>query len=408
MAINITADPLEFDLAISGDYIPGLVLDAGILSFNLTLRGLYSAYPAAARNPDLDIIFDCRSADRFGNYDQGVLVLGEDLSISGTWLNKRFDAGTLAFSPSISGSYVDSIVLGDTLAFDFAISGTFITEQAKNSWVKWSKIGSLDFTIDHSNSAGERPMEWNGLVYDIIKLDKTVVVYGAGGISMMRPVGNTFEYRNLLKIGTKGKGAQIGTESMHWFIDLEGNFWSLSDKLRRLGYSEFFAGMAAPYLSLNEPDELIYISDGTKGYVYSYADDSLSKGPVNITGYGYKNGTSYIVSPATITIPTIEFTTGIYDLGSRKEKTIFNLEISTDVSQTMQAAVNYRLNHKGSFVQSPWVTFNPSGIAYIPCYGREFQFKFKMATWADFSLDQLKINGVIHGFSFLDTVRKES
>jgi len=386
MAIDITADPLEF---------------------TFTLRGNLIIQEIAPRNPALDLVFDCFGPDRDGIDDQGVFDFSENFIISGTWLNVQIETDTLAFSPSLSGNYNSGIIIDETLSFDFSISGIFLTEQAKNSWVKWSKIGSLDFSIDYSNSAGERPMEWNGLIYDIIKLDKTVVIYGAGGISMMRPVGNTFEYKNVLSIGTKGKGSQIGTEQMHWFIDLDGNFWSLSDKLRKIGYSEFFSSMSAPYLSLNEPDELIYISDGTNGYVYSYGDDSLGKGPVNITGYGYKNGTSYITAPAAITIPTIEFTTGIYDLGTRKEKTIFNLEVSTDVSQTMQAAVNYRISQQGSFIQSPWVTFNPSGIAFIPCYGREFQFKFRMPTWAAFSLEQLKVNGVIHGFSTLDTIRKE-
>lgn len=398
MAIDITADPIA-------------------ISDKVTIQGVYSHTPKAARNPDLDLTYDCLGPDRFGVYNQGVLSFSPE--ISGSWLNILISPDPIAFDTSISGTWVQGVVIDVSdssygpLAFNFTLpdlgSANDITiEPSKVSWIKWSKIGRLDFTIDQTNSAGERPMEWSGTINDIRKLNNQVIVYGSNGIAIMKPVKNTFAYRIISKIGTKGKNAQCGNEDKHWFINTQGDFYELSEGLTKLGYKEFFTSLDNPVLSLDEKNELLYICDGISGYVYSYKDNSLGTGPSNITGYGYKDGVEYITAPGAITIPTISFTTNTYDFGTRKEKTIQNIEISTNVSKVMSAAINYRVANNSSFVSTPWVNFTQRGIAYLPCYGIEFQFKFLMAEYESFSIDQFKVNGIIHGFSFLDTVRKES
>lgn len=415
MAIDITADPIAFDSAISGEVIFGIVINSSpiAISAKVTIQGVYSHTPKAARNPDLDLTFDCLGADRFGDYSQGVLTFSP--AISGSWLNLTTFNPILAFGTAISGSWVTGYVLdadSETLAFNFELpdlgSANDITiEPSKVSWIKWSKIGRLDFTIDQSNSAGERPMEWAGTINDIRKLNNQIVVYGSNGIAIMKPVKNTFAYKMISKIGTLGKNAQCGNESMHWFIASDGDFYELSEGLTRIGYKEFFSSLDNPVLSLDEKNRLIYICDGSFGYIYSYEDRSLGAGPVNITGYGYKDQTEYITASSAITVPAISFTTNTYDFGTRKEKTIQNIEISTDVTKVMSAAINYRVANNTPFVSTPWVNFTQRGIAYLPCYGIEFQFKFRMAEYESFSIDQFKVNGIIHGFSFLDTVRRE-
>ncbi len=406
MTIDINASVIDFDFEVSGS-MPNINIDADSINFGTAIKGVFSSYPTADRNPDLDITYNCLGFDRFGNRDQGVLKF--DAEISGIWLNKTIYTNSIDFDMVISADYISgSLIDADDIAFGMSISGDFILEMPKNSWVKWSDIGSLDFTIGHDNVAGERPMEWTGPVYDIIKLNAGVIVYGSNGIAMMTPKDNIYGYTTLLSIGTLGRHAQIGTNTMHWFVTNEGELYELSDSLKKIGYSEFLSDMSGIVLTHDEENNLLYLCDGTSGYVYNYITKSMGAGPVNITGFGRKTGTNYITSPEAIIIPTIEFTTNTYDMGTRKEKTIFNLEISTEVAQTMSCAVQYRVNHTAAWVTSPWVNFTSRGIAYLPCYGIEFRFKFKMATWADFSIDQLKVNGIIHGFSFLDTVRKEN
>ena len=412
MAIRINAEALEYDYELSGS-MENIQIDADALDYEAYFKGVYSSFPAAPRRIELDQTFNCLGFDRFGNDDQGVLLY--DYELSGDWLNKAGVADNLDYAYELSAAYIVGVIIdaSEGLDYNYEIEDDFYYEMAKTSWVKWSDIGYLDFTLDENsqdNQTGERPMEWTGLIYDIIKFNDGVIVYGSNGIAEMKPVKNTWSYRTISGIGTKGRDSQISniTNTIHWFIDVLGQLWEVSDNITKLDYSEFLIGLSNPVMSINEQDNLIYICDGTNGYVYNYADKSLSKGYPNVTGYGYKNATVYVVSPTTITLPTIAFTTNTYDMGTRKEKNIYQMEISTDTSEEMEVAINYRTRNDEAFTITPWVKVTPRGMAYLPCYGIEFQFKFRLGTYDTINLDQFKINGQIHGFSFLDTVRKEN
>lgn len=358
-----------------------------------------------------NIYFDCNAYGADGELNQGRLSFGT--SISGSLLSTFQDAATtLSFSPSISGTGVaGQAFTSSTLSFSFSLktdSADITVEPLKDAWVAWSKIGYLDFTIDRTNAAGERPLDWTGDIYDILKLGNGVAVYGQNGVSLMKPHDITYDLNTIHKIGTKGKQAQINiNNAIHYFIDRTGDLYQLDNGLKNLGYSEFLSTLTAPVMSYDPANQYIYICDGTYGFVYSPLEDSLTKGPINVTGFGYRSGTSYVFSPAAITLPTVAFTTGVFDFGTRKEKTIFNLEISSDLDQTVQIAIMYRNSISGSFSTTPWATVTPRGIAYLPCYGIEFKFKFQVSTYTAFNLDMLKINGIIHGFSFVDSLRKE-
>lgn len=385
-------------------------ITAEALVFRTRIAAVYSTTSPATRNPDLDLTFDMQAADALGNRAEDIYTFGFD--ISGDWHGFNIDADPIAYTPTIGGtlSIGTAINAEDALSFGMAISGTMIIEPPKTSWVKWSNIGSADFTIGRDNLAGERPMEWTGIIYDILKLDKGVLIYGANGISLMQPVENAWSYKTVFPHGTAGRNAQISTSlcDRHWFIDVLGQLWEISDKISKLDYAEFLGTLSNPVLSLDEQNERLYVCDGLLGYCYSYNEKSLGKCAPNVTGFGYKNSINYVTAPTEIVLPTIEFVTDIYDLGTRKEKTVFNLEVATEVAQTMEVSISYRMDQAVGFVQTPWVKFTPQGIAYLNCYGREFKFHFRMGTYAAIAIDQFKINGVIHGFSFLDTTRKES
>jgi len=411
MGIRINAEPLEYDYELSGS-MDNIYIDANTLDYNYYIKGVYSSYPVALRNPDLDQTYNCLDPDRFGNDGQGVLRY--DYEIGGRWGTDLIEAEVLTYGYELSATVVFGNAWdGSGLDYNYSLDADFIIEMARTAWVKWSDIGYLDFTIreeDPDNLAGERPMEWTGLIYDILKFNAGVIVYGSNGISEMKPVKNSWSYRNVSNKGTKGRDAQISnhTNTIHWFIDVLGQLWEISDSVIKLDYSEFLLTLNNPVMTINEQDNLIYICDGTNGYVYNYITKSLGKGYANITGYGYKNATVYIVSPETITVPSIAFTTNTYDMGTRKEKNIYQIEISTKTPEDMEIAINFRVHNDAAFTLTPWAKVTPRGIAYLPCYGIEFQFKFRMTDYAAINLNQFKINGQIHGFSFLDTVRKEN
>jgi hypothetical protein len=361
------------------------------------------------RDPSLDITFNCLDYDNASQAEQGVIKYSYD--ISGALLGIYFVAPEISYSYNLSGSARTTLVVrADPIIYSYGLSSDRLgvtLKESYRSWIAWSKIGQLDFSIDSSNSSGYRPMDFPGEIYAILKKDRGVVIYGENGIRLSQPAGLVWGLAELLNEGTKGKGAQVNCEGMHFFITRAGHLYSFGDQLARIGYSEFLAALVNPVMSYDGLNKLIYIADGTRGFVYSIREGSLSKGPVNATSFSYRDATSYLWGPAAIAKPTIGFTTEILDFGTRKSKTIFSVEASMNVDAVTSVRIAYRNDVRGSFSLTPWANFVPSGFAYLPCYGKEFMVSFSCASWQTFKIDMFKINGVIEGFSFLDTARRE-
>ena len=275
----------------------------------------------------------------------------------------------------------------------------------KCNFVKWSKIGELDFTIDESNLAGERPLDWKGCIYHMAKLGDKVVAYGENGVSILKPSGVHYGMDTIHRIGLKNKGAFAGTDLQHFFVDNQGFLYQLDDKFTKLDYSEFLLSMGTIILSLDIEKNLLYICDGVSGYIYGIGSKSFGVGPVNITGFGVQSSNIYVVSFAEIATPIFNICTDIYDLGTRKPKTITAIEVGTDATEFLYTSIDYRKSYKDSFKQIGWFLVNPSGKAFPKCYGVEFRFRLKSTIYEYLEIDYLKIRGHIHGYSYLDTVQ---
>ena len=167
-----------------------------------------------------------------------------------------------------------------------------------------------------------------------------------------------------------------------------------------LDYSEYLSDMDNPVLSWDSLNRLLYICDGTSGYVYSQDSSSLGSGPANITGIGLRNNEAYIVSPSTIENPIFEICTDIYDMGSRKNKTITTIELGTDVIGDLWVTLDYRKNKAEEFKTLTWHRVSPNGVTNIPCFGVEFRIRVKRTTYAYFELDYIRVNGIVHDYAF--------
>jgi hypothetical protein len=328
------------------------------------------------------------------DYDNAI-----DLSITGTWLENTTPAETLTLALSILGTYgVGGVWKGDALQITLSLKEPYVeTAAKKKNWVGWSDIGSMSFTINRKNVAGERPLDWTGWVYAIKKLGSRPVVYGQNGVSYLLPANNVYGLQTIYRLGLKGRHAVCGTESEHYFVDAEGQLFRLADSLERLDYSEYLDGLASTIvLSYDLQNGFIYICDGTQGYVYSPADKSLGEGPTNISGIGSQGGTLYVAAPAAISTPAFEICFDIYDFGTRNGKTIRSIEIGTDLTGTLQAAIDYRREKSDPFSTTTWRTVNSEGKAFINAYGVEFRPRIRVAAYEYFELDYITINGEIH------------
>ena len=343
------------------------------------------SHPPGPRLPELDTFFNC---ELLGNY-------GVALAIA-------YGRTIFQSDPSYAICYASAHgVLGSTEVWRGDVTswahsyGSLLLEAIRQNWVKWSDIGNLDFTIGITNIAGERPMEWSGVVFEIKKLGNNIVVYGENGISLMTPHDTSFGLTELSPIGLMDRFAIAGNSLVHFFINSLGYLYKFDSKLTNLGYQEFLKDMEEPVMLLDPTTDLLYICDGNLGYVYSTETNSFGEGPVNITGLGYRDSTNYIAAPESITIPSFEIWTDILDMGTRDAKVLYSIGLGTDALEDLEASIEYRVNKSSNFVRIPWVPVNPHGVAYITCYGTEFRIGVRAATYTYLELDSITVEGRI-------------
>lgn len=398
MPINVEADPIEIStIMVDATVQFGLVMAAEPICIRVTGKGVISHWPVATRNPDLDTTLSRYVSTR----------PTMPITIYGEWLNKTIVVDPIEISFTVHGGIVDSftIVADPVIITILPKTADFTTEVTKTNVVAWSNIGSVDFTIGRDNIAGERPMDWTGWVYRILKLGGKVVVYGQNGVSILIPSGNAWGMQTVYRVGLKGQGAVCGDDFLHFFIDNKGKLFKMGEKIDILDYSEYLSLLSnRVVMSMDILNKLVYICDGIYGFVYSINDKSLGTCSPYITGIGTKNGTNYVASYKTLVDQPFEICTDIYDMDSRKNKTINSLEFSTDSDYPLWAAVDYRQDKTADFATSYWTLVNPNGLAVIPCYGVEFRFRLKNLVYNWFKLNRIKINGVIHGYSYLDSL----
>ena len=387
-----------------------LTVVASPLSVHASIRGVYSSSTGGERNPALD---------------QTIVATPLTVTVHpiGEWFNKRIVASPLVVDvgfaraassadPTSKAPYwlkTFSIVaspLQVQVGFNPAISvpgaPVLVTAPTKSNWVKWSTIGALDFTILKDNLAGERPLDWKGKVHVLKMLDTKIIAYGENGVSVLTPSGNAFGMNTIYHIGLKSKQAVADDAApgkpskIHYFVDKQAQLWKLSQGLEFLDYAEYLSELVSPVLSYDANERLLYLCDGTTGFVYDPVRQSLGRGPVNVTGIGVQDGTRYVTAPATIAMPSLELTTDIYDFGTRHAKTIQSVECGVDAPGTIQVSIEYRQKIAQEFQRTAWYTLNSRGVKPLNCYGYEFRFRLRAISTGWTHLDYLKVNGHVH------------
>jgi len=213
----------------------------------------------------------------------------------------------------------------------------------------------------------------------------------------MTPAGVIWGYQVIHEFGTKGKHASCGTETQHFFVDTKNRLYQLREELTLLDYREYLSVLSSSVvMSYDTQDDLIYICDGTYGFIYSVRDHSLGTGPVNITGIGNRLDTKYVIASSAIVTPAFDICTDIYDLGTHKYKTVFELEVGTNVTGTLQASIYYRDSIKAAFSQTAWKDVALKGNVFLTALGREFKYRFRTSAYEDLHIDYVIARGIIH------------
>lgn len=250
-----------------------ITVTASPIALTTIIKGAWSTNTVPERDYTLDLTFYCRASDSGGNPGKGILKCAP--AISGTWLNVTVFADPIACDTEISGdAVIGGVWSGTALACDTAISsyGMFI-EPIELSWVWTSKIGEMDFTEDISNQVTKQPMEWSGYCCKALKATAGVVVYGKNGITLMAPSGLVWGKRELHPIGVKGHDCAVWTKRGHYAIDNLGKLVhvGLDCAVEVTDYSNHLSQMSAnTVMSYDDAKDVVYICDGTYGYVLTH------------------------------------------------------------------------------------------------------------------------------------------
>ena len=373
---------------------PDIDIDSEPITIYITSRHVVTLVPG----PPIDHKLD-------QDLDAGAITI--TLSQEGANLNTSIPAGAIPIVMSLVGTPIQGVAISDGLIdLSISIKGDQYLENKPCSFVMWSKIGSLDFTLDKTNVAGKMPMPWNGCTYNIMKLGNKVVVYGQNGVAFMFAKDNVWGVGELHQLGLYSRRSVTGSKYNHYFIDIVGKLYEVSEQgLNLLDYSEYLSQMGSIIMTMDSETGLIHICDGVYGYVYSPNTKSFGEGPINITGIGSQNGTLYVVSPAEIETPKFDIITDIYDFNSRSPKTVKTIELGTDLTEKLRVKVLARHQNNVEFRESNWALVNPSGTAYVPMYGIEFKLRIASDIYEYLGLDYIRVLGDIHGYNYLNSVR---
>jgi len=332
-----------------------------------------------AINADLMVTFNCTSSDNAGIVKMTTDVRGEPLGQ--TFVVPDLD---LTMRISVRGSANVGVVANKNVDYAFYMTtkvfGDVVIEPAEDNWVGWSQIGAASFEITRVNDAGRRPMDWRGVVYQILQLGQNAVVYGSGGITEMVPVAEpapTFGFIELREVGIRSAGAVAGTRKVHYFIDITGDLWRFNagKTPEKLGYKEFLASLSNPRMFYNEREGRLFISNATAGYIFS--EEALSGGYIGLSGYIDSLGLQHVIGPAGVTVPNMEIATSVIDFNYRGLKDIESLEVSADSADALYVAVDYRYDKTAAFATTGWVKTTIEGFAKVKVSGLEFRLRVK-------------------------------
>lgn len=392
---------------------------ADTLEYGYRIHG--SRYYIAERNPDLDIEI---TADTLSyGYE-----IKPDWSEDGDGTFYRgIGQGSLSYGYDILGEYISSPVRSaTTLSYSYSISGSLIRipgggpiSAIKIPRAKWSQIGRFDFTQDKTNIAGDIPLDHPGTICKFLQLSDSIVAYSTGGIVQLVPAKHGgYGKAKVSDIGVLSGWAVTGNTRVHFFINASYELCKLSSEgLEMLGYQSIMESLASEsevVLSIDIYNETLHICNDLTGYVYSILDKSMTTGPGSITSivpFGGYAKFALTSNPYSISIPDFNIKTDLIDFGTRKFKTIHEIELGIYSSETytgsqLQVRVHSRQHmvYNEALSTTPWFYVDQDGVATCRCFGREFQFELYCAdNDANFKLDWIRIKGFIHDYEPRDS-----
>jgi hypothetical protein len=391
-------------------YTATAVIGGGYVTFG----GINSTVPSGG-GVALPIVYNATGYDSAG---QRVLPPMNGAIISGSVLHRIYPAqkvrGGGINSPSyafILGVVMSGIALGGNYV---RCDGGIIGASAQDCAIWTSRIGSMDFNEEVSGEVKKFFLSWPGWVYQILMLSDSgpAIAYGQNGVTLLKsagPAGLDWSKQDIYPIGIKGRNSAIATKRGHYFIDRNGFLGHVAPNgaIDAIDYSNYFSAMSASLvMSYDAGLDLVYICDGTYGYVLTAW--GLGKGPVNVTGMGNQSGTLYAVASSALVFSPLQITLDVEDMEDRGEKTITELDVGINTTKSLYGSIYYRWNKAVvTFFQTPWVLADQQGRIFVTASGVEFKIALKLSAYEAIRPDYIKVIGIGDVSSDSDNLLKQ-
>lgn len=308
---------------------------------------------------------------------------------------------------SVDGDSVESaLIVASPGIVRLVPEASTYTYSNRRNFVAWSKPGDvqtfteLEHGFDRRNSSGMAPMEWRGPGYAmrVIPLEELVVVYGTHGISVIRPYMDpipTFGFEVISDVGIRNYLAVAGSEKVHYFVSSLYDLWRVTKSgPELLGFREYMTELTYPLLTYDEHEGRLWISNSVKGYCL---DEGLGGGFPALTSASF----GVFASPEALTSIPLNIATDTFDLGQRGNKCITFVEVGTDATHDLYAALDFRYSKSESWRTSAWTILNSEGVARLNVTGVEFRLRLKQLVYDDISIDYINMRFQKHDRRFL-------
>ena len=314
-----------------------------------------------------------------------------------------------------------------------------------SSYVMWGSIGGGDFplwlfdpSIIHRGPIGEptrdgtyrlpadqsyaidkirtgqfgfMPIPYAGTIHCVKPLGNGVMVYGSDGISYLPHVSMepapTFGLQLVASFGIAGRGCVTGTDSMHVFMDDNGDIWRITAdmSLNRLGYKEWFVDMLGGPITMSFNTQLAdtYISDGVSTFVLT--DSGLTEMPQHPTSINHVSGgvigvysESLVETEPEVFEPDAQglIVTNTVDMNLRAQKTVTGVGVGISTENVASVAIDYRFTKGEEYRRTRFVPLNREGNAVIRVAGTEFRVVLHIDSAEDVEIDYIKLRWQSH------------
>ena len=306
----------------------------------------------------------------FGKYAimvNGVAIIYWD-ELSGSWLT----ATSLSTVPMLRTicSFKGQAIGGNVVSDWYDCDETFYV---------WSRIGSIDFTLDKSNISGYRRCPFGGTVHNVRRLGNVVVGYSSKGLVVIEPVQSpsvTFGFVEVSNVGIINQGAVNGNYDHHVYVGEDYILREVTNGgVKDIGYERYIEQLTNGDIIVSYDKKLndFYISDGTKTFLLS---------PSGLTEIPQHPSAVWRLNNSTCMLPDTEdsyepiVTTFPFDMSYRGQKTVCSIESDVFPVSSTDIAIDY-CNDSVNYYITDYKPINNQGTCSITVSGNSFRFKIR-------------------------------